>query len=231
MAVLEKKKLANIEFFEAHYPVWGVAPATVGLTGPMVTDLANKTVACRDAYNAALGAREASKGATANFYGLYNEMMEAGREDIRQIKAFAEMQPNPLLVYAAAQIPAPLPPGPATPPGEPFDYRVGLNPGTGSLTLRWKAPAPTGGNGSTFWMVSRIIDSAGDPVFVGGCGGEKTFEDTDIPNGTASIKYLITGRRGGVMGTTGTVTVALGTGSGGGAVASVVDAKAVKMAA
>lgn len=63
MPILPDGKLAQIEFFEAHNPVWAASATSIGLTSGLVTTLTTYTAAARAAYNAAQSARDASRAA------------------------------------------------------------------------------------------------------------------------------------------------------------------------
>jgi hypothetical protein len=195
MGVLNQTRLTNLEFFEAHVPVWTAAPPpSIGLTAAQTTDLDTKTKACRTSYTALVAARSAAKNATQVFYDKYNIMLNSGRADIGLIKAYAESQTNPAAVYTAAQIPPPAAPGPGPIPTQPDNFIVGLNP-DGSIKLTWKAV----GDGNTFWMVRRKLAGEGTFSFIGGSGG-KSFTDLTIPAGTSSMEYTVFGQRGTVNG-------------------------------
>ncbi len=102
MSVLPPTVIEQIEFCEAHWPIWTPAAVSIGLTSPLVASLKTATEAARSSYNLAQAAREASKAATTTLNSNAAIMRGQVSDLIRQIKAFAELQANPNTVYAAA---------------------------------------------------------------------------------------------------------------------------------
>jgi hypothetical protein len=104
MSVLPKTTIEQIQFCEAHWPVWNTAPTAIGLTTTLVNSFKTATQAARASFDAAQVAREASKAATTTLHGNTAIMREQAADLIRQIKAYAELQVNPATVYAARQV-------------------------------------------------------------------------------------------------------------------------------
>lgn len=198
MPVLPDTNLEQIQFCESHIPIWTAAPAAVGLTAAQVTALDTQTKAARAAYTAAQNARQASKAATTTLHTGVKTMKSTVADMIKAIKSFAANSSNPGIVYAAAQIPPPAPPGTLPPPGQPTDISVGLNP-DGSLKLRWRAvdAAPTSG---VFFAISRRIGATGPYHSIGGASGGprgiSDFIDNTLALGTTQASYIIQGFRG-----------------------------------
>lgn len=202
MAVLPENLIEQIQFCEAHAPVWAAAPAAIGLTAGQVTALNAATVAARKSYNDAQAAREASKAATVVQKTNGTTMRLQAADLIRQIKAYAELQANPGPVYAAAQIPPPAAPSPVPAPGKPSDFNVSLEP-DGSVTLSWMA-TDSAASGGAFFMVSRKLPGQTAFTGIGGAPGSTaesrraTFTDTTVPASAAAAgaQYIIQGFRG-----------------------------------
>jgi hypothetical protein len=223
MSVLPETVIGQIEFCEAHWPVWNAAPAAIGLTGPQVVELKTATEAARLSFNAAIAARQASKAATTTQNANVGTMRGVAADLIRQIKAYAELQSNPAAVYAAAQIPEPAAPTPAAPPGKPTDFEVALN-SDGSITLSWNSTNSAASTGA-FFTVSRKLPGQGAFSGVGGAPGTTNenrrafFVDTTIPTSAAGqgAQYIVQGFRGTRVGeASDAVVVQFGVDGGGG---------------
>ncbi len=89
-------------------------------------------------------AKQANRVATQQAETAIDALRSSARDTVRPIRAFAEMQPKPDVVYNTAQIPPPSPPSPAPPPARTTDLTVTLSSSDGALTLRWKASNPAG---------------------------------------------------------------------------------------
>lgn len=207
MAVLPESRLEQIEFCETHWPVWEAAPpATIGLTAAQVTALKVATEQARTSFSAAQSAREAAKAATMVYYTHTATMRNLVSDDIRQIKAFAELQANPATVYAAAQIPEPAAPTPAAAPGKPTNIAINLEP-SGAVTLTWEA-TDAAASGGAFFNIFRKLPGQTSFVPVGGAPGSTTearrmsFTDFTVPTSAAGAgaQYIIQGRRGSLSG-------------------------------
>jgi hypothetical protein len=136
---------------------------------------------------------------------------------IRQIKAFAELQPSPALVFAAAQIPEPAAPTPQPAPGKAENISVGLE-SSGAVTLTWEATDAAASSGA-FYTITRKLPGGGGFTQVGGSPGttqqkrRMSFTDHNVPTSAAAegVQYIIQGRRGDLMGeASGAVVVQFG---------------------
>lgn len=223
MSVLPDGLLDQIEFCEAHWPIWLAAPTNVGLSASQCTGLKNATNDARTAFNAAQAARQASKAATTT-QNANAAILRANVADlIRQIKAYAELQANPATVYAAAQIPPPAAPSPQPAPGKPTDFSVVLNP-DGSVTLSW-ASTDAAASGGAFFTISRRLPGQATFVGLGGAPGTTSesrrafFTDSTVPASAAGqgAQYIVQGFRGTRAGDpSDAVTVQFGVDGGGG---------------
>jgi hypothetical protein len=206
MSILPQALNDQIIFCEAHAPVWAAAPTTIGLTAAQCTALAAATSNARSSFNKAQNAREASKAATTTLHGDVTILRGQVSDLIRQIKAYAELQANPMTVYAAAQIPPPAAPTPMPAPGKPTDFAVVLN-GDGSVTLSW-ASADSAASTGAFFAVMRKLPGEGGFSGIGGASGSTSenrrpfFTDGTVPASAASqgAQYIVHGFRGTRMG-------------------------------
>jgi hypothetical protein len=66
--------------------------------------------------------------------------------------------------------------------------------GNGTVRLRWKAPQPSPG-AEVFTQIQRRFNGAGQFQVIGDTGA-KTFVDTTVPAGTASVQYIFVAKRG-----------------------------------
>lgn len=223
MSILPQNQNDAIIFCEAHAPVWSAAPTTIGLTAAQCTVMSGNTTKARTSFNAAQAAREASKAATTTVRRDVGTMRDQAADLIAQIKAFAELQSNPAVVYAAAQIPPPAAPTPLPAPGKPTDFSVVLN-SDGSVTLSWMSADSAASTGA-FFAVSRKLPGQGAFVGIGGAPGSTaetrrpSFTDATVPASAAGqgAQYIVQGFRGTRTGdASDAVTVQFGTDSGGG---------------
>lgn len=206
MSVLPENRLGQIQFCESHVPVWAAAPATIGLSPALVTELGDATTKARQAFDAAIAAREASKAATVTLNADAAAMRGIAADLIAQIKAFADLQANPSSVYAAAQLPEPLPPQPLPLPGKPNSIIITLQP-SGAVTLSWEATNAAASSGA-FYNVARKLPGQSAFASIGGAPGTTSesrrmaFTDNSIPTSAAAsgAQYIITGQRGTSLG-------------------------------
>lgn len=214
MGVVPNTRIGQIEFYETHLPLWAASPSSIGLSAGQVSSLNTLVTAARSSFNAAEGARVASKDATLVFHNKTDAMDALGADLIKIIKAFAAFQNDPN-VYALAGIPAPATPTPVPAPGTPTAFTVALEP-TGALRLAWQCNNPTGSQG-TVYEVQRRIGSAEESVFTFvGSTGKRFFVDSSLPpgacGGSAGVTYRITAVRSTKQGITGTITINFGAG-------------------
>lgn len=234
MPVLPNAVIDQIQFCEAHNPVWAATPAAIGLTAAQCTALDTATKAARAAYNATQTARSVSKAATTTLNMDAKIMVAQAGDLIRQIKAFAELQANPGTVYAAAQVPPPAAPTPLPAPGKPTEFSVVLN-ADGSVTLSWLSADSAASTGA-FYTISRKLPGQTSFTGIGGAPGSTSetrrpsFTDDTVPASAAGAgaQYIVQGYRGTRFGeASDAITVQFGVDAGGGAFTSA----SLKMAA
>jgi hypothetical protein len=247
MSTLPDKDLQQIVYMEQHAPIWAANAVAVGLTVPQCALITTAVTNARKAYDAAQLARQASKAATTAQKNELSSMHTLAADAIKQIRLFAESTNSPA-VYATAQIDPPAPPTPALPPTQAVQVRASIEP-NGALTLAWKAaPAPTAPvNGQMYdastagviYVITRRINNETAFTQVGtadpsraGARGVSTFTDNSLIAGSANIQYIITPRRGALIGPMSEVfSVTLGIGSGGGMMVASSSSAPFKMAA
>ncbi len=197
--VLPRTKLGTLEFFETRLPVWGEAPAAIGLRPLDVTQLTALTEAARAAHDEAERLRAQAKAATEAANIAARALREKGAGMVAVIKAHAEHKNDPN-IYASAQINPPTPATQRAPlgaPGKPVLARPVLNP-DGSVTLRWSARHAKPSTGAYF-VVVREIGGALAPEIIGDAPG-RSFTDRTLPRGAHSATYMIIPKRGSYAG-------------------------------
>ena len=189
MAVLPEQINERIMWFEQRISSWLGAPTTIGLTAAQCTALDLAIKAARTAYNAAAAARIAAKNATIGQATNVRSMTSLGSDALRFIKAYAEAQPNPDVIYQAASVP---PPAPATPPGPPVPpVDVTGDPNAdGTVTVKWKGSTAY----QTFFAVWRRVGNSTQWTQVGSVA-TKSFLDDSVPAGSPSVTYVIRSQR------------------------------------
>ena len=189
MPVLPDQINERIMWFEQRISSWLGAPTVIGLTAAQCTALDLAIKAARTAYNAAAAARIAAKNATIGQATNVRSMTSLGSDALRFIKAYAEAQPNPDVVYQAASVP---PPAPATPPGPPVPpVDVTGDPNAdGTVTVKWKGSTAY----QTFFTVWRRVGNSTQWTQVGSVA-TKSFLDDSVPAGTPSVTYVIRSQR------------------------------------
>jgi hypothetical protein len=229
--ILPKTRIERIAFFETRNAPWSSVAVSIGTTTAAVTTHTANTDAARAAYEAHQLAQAQAKAATQAFYAAVAVMTTSGSDIIKQVKTKAALAGGGLAgaaIYNLALLPVPTPPSPIPAPGTPTDFKISLSQ-AGALTLKWKCPNPAGGVG-TIYQIARRIGATGAFVPLTGVG-TRSFTDTTIPAGTASVTYQITAVRTTAVGVPALFIVNFGTGAGGEMVASVVAASAPKLAA
>ncbi|MFM9994894.1 MAG: hypothetical protein ACKVU4_03730 [Phycisphaerales bacterium] len=198
MGVVPDTRLQQLEFYEAHLPVWQDNAGAIGLTVAQLTALSTLITAARTSYDAQQPTRNAAKAATLAFYDDITAAHENGSNLIATIKTYASSTNNPG-VYSTAQIPPPAAPTPAPPPVAPTDLVSVLNT-DGSITLKWKGSLAQGaffsvwravapGTGGQFSTAVQIASLA-----------EKSYLDTGVP-AAVQAQYTLRTHRGGQVST------------------------------
>ncbi len=196
MGVVPPSRVQQLEFYEAHIPVWQANAATIGLTALQVNALNTLVTTARTDYNSQQAAKNAATSATQTFYNSIDTAHESGSNIIATIKTFAANTNNPA-VYGLAQIPPPAPATPAPPPDAPTNPLAQLE-NNGSITIRWNVVQPAPGAG-IYTAILRQLNGAGAFVPLGDTG-EKNFNDPTVPPGTQRVTYLLQARRAGNSG-------------------------------
>jgi hypothetical protein len=218
MAIVPATIVGKIEFFRARNAPWTANATAIGTTAGAVTGVAAKVTAAQAKLDAQIALQNAVKAATEDLHLAIAELMSAGGDVIRQVRAKAATD-GPT-VYVLAQIPAPAAPSPRPAPGKPHSFAVRVRE-DGALILSWKSANPSNTTG-TVYQVSRQIGTSEDgPFTVIGTSGRKEFVDATVPAGAAAVTYQVVAIRSTVAGLPAQFTVRLGVpgGAGGGAAA------------
>ncbi len=225
MSLYPNTKTGKIGYFNSKIAPWTTNATAIGTTSAAVTDLQTKVTTAQAKLDAQIAAEQAVKTATEAATVAVAQMVEAGADIIKNIRAKAATVGGNS-VYELAEIPAPATPTPVSTLGQPTDFKAELGQ-DGSIISRWKCanPRATG----TVYQVWRRLDGEADFTYCGGVG-TKTFTDNTVPAGTANILYKIQAVRSTAVGPWATFNVMIGVGRGGAMMASVVEA-APKMAA
>ncbi len=196
MPVVPESRLGQLEFYEAHLPVWEANAASIGLTAGQLTSFEPLIIAARTNYNAQQPARNAAKAATQAFYDSIDNAHEKGADLIATIKTYASSTGNPA-VYTTAQIPPPAPPTPTPPPEQPDDLSGAIDT-FGVITLKWRA-TPKGASTGVFFFVERKVGSLPTATWTPlGATQDAQFQDAVGEAVIAGnvIQYRVQARRG-----------------------------------
>ncbi len=178
---------------QTHEKIFVDNAAALGLTPAQTTAFKTATDGTTAALTNQEQVKQAAKVATQEAADAFTTLRASAGETVGLIKAFAESQPDPNVVYNLAQIPPPAQPTPWPPPGQPTHLTVTLDPALGALTLHWKAANPPGTTGTSYIVTRRL---AGESTFsVVGVTGQKQFTDQTVPAGQTSVQYLVQGQR------------------------------------
>jgi hypothetical protein len=190
------RSLPAVEWLEARIAAWNTSYASIGLTSAQVVDLSQDVANARGSFTSVQEIRAESKGKTLEFHGKAKVARDKAAGMIANIKAYAETQTDPAIVYALANVSPADAPSPSAPPAQPVNlgYRVQSD---GSIKVQWDATGPIG----TIYNVTRQLPGETEFTFVGqGDGSDKSFVDVTVPAGTASASYRVQGVRGSLVG-------------------------------
>lgn len=213
MSVLPRRNNDLIDFCVSRIANWTTNAEQIGIETSQVQALNALVTQASNAVDAAVKARNGAKSATVALEDSIGELRRSAATLVRQIKAFADQQNNPQVVFALAQINPPAPPSPVPPPGKPEDFLITLN-SDGSVTLSWTGQGSAASSG-TFYTIYRRLPGQSGYVSVGGSPGTTTerrrasFTDATIPASAASagVHYIVQGFRGTRAGTAGDALV------------------------
>lgn len=214
MATVPATIVGKIEFFRSRNTPWTTNATAIGTTAGAVTNVAAKVAAAQAKLDAQIALQNAVKAATEDLHLAIRDLMAAGGDVIKQVRAKAAVD-GPA-VYVLAQIPAPAAPAPRPAPGKPHRFAVEVRE-DGALILSWKSANPTNTAG-TVYQVSRQIGAGDEGQFaVIGTSGKKEFVDATVPAGAAAVTYQVLAIRSTVAGLPAQFTVKLGVPAAGGA--------------
>ncbi len=213
MAVLPSTRAGKIQWFKDRSGKWVLNAGALGLTPAALSafeTLLNDAVVAKADMDAA---RNASKAATQNFYGVAQDCITPGRELIATIKAYANTQPNPEVVLALAEIPPDAPPSPAVAPPPPTNLRGSIST-DGILTLEWNSAEFGPSNGIVF-LVNRKLPGQSEYTLAGATF-DRAYIDTTFEAAAGATVYKVQAQRGGLKSAfSQTLSVDLGFGGAG----------------
>lgn len=186
-------RAAFLDWARIHEPIFIANAAQIGLTVEQANAFKAGVAAASAGTLAQTKAKEIARLATAQAQEGFKTLAAAAGDAVRSIRAFAETSADPLAVYLLAQLPPPAPPSPAPPPAQPTDLRVTLDPGAGTLTLRWKAANPAGTSGTSY-VIRRRLPGQTEFSFLG-VSGKKSFVDATLLAGPDKVEYTVQGQR------------------------------------
>ncbi len=198
-----------IDWCQAHGSVFVENAADIGLTAQDAAAFEIMTDEAAEAIRLQNEAIQAARAATRTAQAKVRQLRAGAGKIVRTIRAYAENEKVPLIVYNLAQIPPPAAPSPAPPPAAPKRLTATLNATVGALTVRWKASHPAGTRGVTYLVRRRLVGAVrpdaggeratgaarGEFVFVGATG-EKAFVDASLPAGVEEVEYTVQAVRG-----------------------------------
>ncbi len=184
MTTVPKTIAGRLQFFEQHLPTWAKDPVAIGLTAPELVSLANATAQARSDYDAVVNIRVTAQALTEAQHISVAEMYDIGSSFIKTIRAFAEKTNDPN-VYVLAEIPAPQAPTPAGPPAKPTELEANLLLPFG-IKLTWKG---TVSQNASFGIYRKLPGESAFSFIE--TTREKSWEDTSLPAGVASVEYYI----------------------------------------
>lgn len=220
MSLYGKSKSGKVTYFNTHAAIWQAVATSIGTTTTACTALEALVSTAQEKLDAQAAAEQAAKLATSTANDAIAQMVAAGADIIKNIRAKAANSPNPQTVYDMAQVDPPAPPTPVTDLGTPTDFKVELGQ-TGAVTTSWKCSNPRASG--TIYQVWRKLEGEANFTYLGGTG-EKKFTDETIPAGSATTTYKIQAARSTAKGPWAVCQVMFGVSDAGAATAKVVKA-------
>lgn len=204
-------RAAFLAWCQAHAPIFVANAAGIGMSIPQSTQFSDGADALAAAIAAQQTAADAYRAATTAVNAALAAQETRAGDAVRSIRAFAELQADPVTVYETAKIDPPKPASPRPAPGTPYKFAATLLP-VGAVALTWKCDNPAGVGGTTYEVMRKL---AGAPSFTFlATVGSRAFTDAGLPQGTAQATYQVTAVRSTVRGITAEFTVNLGVGGG-----------------
>ncbi len=187
-------RAAFLDWCLVHRPIFEQHAAAIGLRPGQAEAFAAAADAAAAARLAAAEAREAAQLLTARAEEALGRLRAAAGDAVRCIRLRAAADPDPVAIYALAQVRPPADPAPLPPPGQPGRLSVRLEAATGALALRWAAVNPPG-SGGTVYLVRRRLPGEAEFAFLAATG-RKAHVDETLPAGTEQVEYTVQGLRG-----------------------------------
>ncbi len=191
---------------DTHSIEWESSFASIGLSPAQIAAFKDSLDAAKSARSTAEQLELARRSATLDCKTAVQNFRATAAETLASIKAFAEQQDNPDIVFSAAHLPIPQRPSPAPPPGKPEQFSFSILP-TGAFVLQWKCANPYGTSGTIYQIERSIADNA---FAILGHSGTKKFLDKSVPAGSSRLVYRVTAIRSTVQGPMAVFVVTLG---------------------
>ncbi len=206
---------AQVDFVVNHADQWSASFAAIGLSSAQASAYSALATALNNAYTSQREAKTASTNATRTLHAQLERALEMTGELVAVIKAYAETQADPTVVYNTAQIPSPKTPAPVPAPGAPSEMKATVDTVDGSVKVSWKSNNPPGSSNVVYQTWRKLATESDFSLMA--TGGEKLFIDSSIPFGAATVQYRVRGLRGQTTGDwSETLVVQFGTGTGSG---------------
>jgi hypothetical protein len=205
---------AFLNWCRDHTEIFVGSAAQIGLSSQQALQFRADVDAAIEADLTQSQARQSALTATQIANDKYSQLRARTRATVGLIKAFAEATNN-TNVYNIAEIPPPADPSAVPPPGQPTNMKVAIEPGSGALTISWKAINPPNASGTSY-IVRRKLPTQTSFEFIG-VTGTKKFTDSTLSAGPDSVQYTIQGQRSDSAGPTSDILIInFGRASGGG---------------
>lgn len=206
MSIVPNTILGKLLYFEYHLPIWAQNPTSIGLSLPLVTEMAARVNAARVAYTAAQAARSTARVTTETQTAAIASMYDLGADMIKLVRAAAEANDDPT-IYQIAHIPPPKTASPLGPPETPTKLAASLTT-SGNIALKWDGSRV----GGTSFLIERSVNTSDGPWTLIGTSEERAFTDAAVPFNIRSLTYRIFAvRSGGISDPTNPFTILLGT--------------------
>ena len=206
--IVPETQQGAIDFFATRTPTWAANQASIGISAAQVVDIDSKVTAAQTKLAAAQAARVASQTATLELRDALKDMRSFGGDLIKTIRTFAETTDD-ATVYTLSDIPPISPPTPAGPPDQPVELAASILLPFG-IGLAWKGSVSQ----SAYFAVWRRLPGEVSFTMIE-TTKNKTFEDSTLPDATASVEYYIAAIRDTYTVNSSTLSIQIGSNAAG----------------
>jgi hypothetical protein len=190
MALVPNKLAAKVAFFVAHQDPWTLNSTALRIAPDDITQMQTLTEAAQAAQTAKDAANDTARTANQLYRQSVAAMAAHGASIISTIRGTAQATGDPN-IWNLAALPEPKTREPVAAPGSPYAPAVQLIAG-GSLQLKWKCKNPVDGSGVVYEIHRQAADGTMSYLAT---SGTRSFIDSTLPAGTASVTYAITAVR------------------------------------